>query len=141
MSQRAHSRQLAHTADIGLEVRAASRQLLFTTAARGLTRMLFGVSPANVSLRREVVLAAGDPAELLVAWLNEILVFCETAHAVPAEFLIHQLDGCRLVASIGGEPFDPARHTVERTAKAVTYHQLVVEERSSGWYARVYIDL
>jgi SHS2 domain-containing protein len=132
---------LAHTADIGLEVRADSRELLFTAAARGLTRMLFGASPANASLRREVVLEAADSAELLVAWLNEVLVFCEMAHAVPASFLVHQLTGCRLVASIGGEPFDPARHVVERTAKAVTYHKLVVEERGSGWYARVYIDL
>jgi SHS2 domain-containing protein len=103
--------------------------------------MLFGASPATASLRREVVLEACDPAELLVVWLNEILVFCETARAIPADFQIRELDGCRLVASIGGEPFDPARHVVERTAKAVTYHKLVVEERDNGWYARVYIDL
>jgi SHS2 domain-containing protein len=141
LSPRAQSRLLAHTADIGLEVRADSRELLFAAAARGLKRLLYGASPATARLRREVVLEASAPAELLVAWLNEILVFCEMARAVPAGFLVRELDDCRLVASIDGEPFDPARHVVERTAKAVTYHKLAVEERAGGWYARVYIDL
>jgi SHS2 domain-containing protein len=110
-------------------------------AARGLKSLLFGASPANGTSQREVALAAGDTAELLVTWLNEILVFSETAHVVPASFCIHTLNSCSLTATISGEPFDDARHEVERTAKAVTYHQLVVEERESGWYARVYIDL
>jgi len=92
-------------------------------------------------LHRQIVLEAGDAAELLVAWLNEILVFSETAQVVPASFLINDLQNCRLTATIAGEPFDAARHWVERTAKAVTYHRLVMEERGGGWYARVYIDL
>ncbi|MCM2264181.1 MAG: archease [Desulfuromonadales bacterium] len=136
-----HFRLLAHTADIGLEATAPSREELFVVAARGLTFLLFGKSPAIASICRTVTLDAGDSAELLVTWLNEILVFSETAQVVPAAFLISDLQNCRLTATLAGEPFDPSRHVVERTAKAVTYHQLVVEERHSEWYARVYIDL
>lgn len=134
-------RLLAHTADIGLEATAPSREALFEVTARGLKTLLFGASPAAGTLRREVTLEAGDTAELLVAWLNEILAFSEMAHAVPASFQIHDLKECGLTATIAGEPFDPSRHVVERSAKAVTYHKLVVEERDGGWYARVYIDL
>lgn len=92
-------------------------------------------------MHRKVTVEAGDSAELLVAWLNEILVFSETARVVPASFSIHAFDQCNLTATISAEPFAADRHTVERIAKAVTYHQLVVEERNNGWYARVYIDL
>jgi SHS2 domain-containing protein len=60
---------------------------------------------------------------------------------VPATFEVINLTEQRLLATITGEPLDPARHTIERVAKAVTYHQLTVEERKDGWYARVYIDL
>ena len=134
-------RLLAHTADIGLEATASTVEELFVVAARGLKSLMFGDSPTIATLRREVALEAGDTAELLVAWLNEILVFSETTHAIPASFRIDTLESCRLNATISGEPFDPSRHSVERTAKAVTYHQLVVEERAGGWYARVYIDL
>jgi len=134
-------RLLAHTADIGLEVTAASAEELFVIAARGLRSMLFGVTEAEPAIRLEVRLEGEGWAELLVTWLNEILCLCEMRRLVPADFAILELTEHRLVASVGGEPYDELRHSVERTAKAVTYHQLVVEARDGGWYARVYIDL
>ena len=134
-------RLLAHTADIGLEATAPDRAELFVTAAQGFKTLLYGESPAVAACRYPVRLQAGDSAELLVAWLNEILFLCEARRLVPAQFEILELTGERLTAVVVGEPFDLARHVVERTAKAVTYHQAVAEERQSGWYARVYIDL
>jgi SHS2 domain-containing protein len=136
-----HFRLLAHTADIGLEATAPTPESLFITAANGLRAMLFGISRAKESLRLEVRLGAESRADLLVAWLNEILCLCEMTRLVPATFEIVELTEQRLTATVTGEPFDPDRHTVERVAKAVTYHRLVVEERKGGWYARVYIDL
>lgn len=134
-------RLLAHTADIGLEATAPNVEELFVVAARGLKSLMFGDSPSIAALGRDVAVEANDTAELLVAWLNEILVFSETARAVPASFQIHELKNCSLTATLTGETFDPSRHVVERVVKAVTYHQVVVEERKGGWYARVYIDL
>ena len=141
MSDAAHFRLLAHTADIGLDAVAPTRKELFEVMARGLRAMTFGSSPAEETLRLEVSLEADEPAELLVRWLNEILCLCEMTRLVPADFAISACTDRQLTATISGEPFNPDRHTVERVAKAVTYHQLVVEERDKGWYARVYIDL
>jgi SHS2 domain-containing protein len=141
VKRRAGFRLLAHTADIGLEATAPSRKELFVAAAEGVKSLLFGGSRAKSAFRREVRLSAGDDAELLVVWLNEILFLCESERLVPATFEIVGLTERELVAAITGEPFDPSRHVVERSAKAVTYHHLVVEERNNGWYARVYIDL
>lgn len=141
MKGRGRFRLLAHTADIGLEATASTVEMLFIVAADGLRAMLFGSAPAEPVLRLEVRLEAETRADLLVAWLNEILCLCEMTRLVPAEFAIGECSERRLTATISGEPFDETRHSVQRTAKAVTYHQLVVEERKGGWYARVYIDL
>lgn len=141
MSRAGRYRLLAHTADIGLEVTAASAEELFVIAARGLRSMLFGVTKAEPAIRLEVRLEGEGWAELLVAWLNEILCLCEMSRLVPAEFEIIGLGERQLHAVVTGEPYDASCHTVERTAKAATYHQLVVEARDGGWYARVYIDL
>lgn len=132
---------LAHTADIGLEATAASIEALFVVAARGLRALLYGDSPAADARRVTVRLEADNRPELLVAWLNEILCLCEMTRLVPGDFAVTELTDSSLTASISGEPFDPERHRVEHVAKAVTYHQLLVEERQDGWYARVYIDL
>jgi len=141
LSGRQRFRLLAHTADIGLEANAPNCKELFVATAEGLKVLLFGDSGAGALIHREVRLKAGDLAELLVAWLNEILFLCESERLVPATFEIVAMTSRELVAIISGERFDPARHIVERTAKAVTYHRLVVEERPGRWYARVYIDL
>ena len=141
MSHRSGFCLLAHTADIGLEAFAPNLEELFAVAAQGLKALLFGDSPVRATIHRQVNVEGSDLAAVLVAWLNEVLYLCESAHLVPADFRIESLNEQRLTAVMGGEPFDPARHTVERSAKAVTYHQLLVEERKGGWYARVYIDL
>lgn len=141
LSRRSGFRLLAHTADIGLEAFAPSREELFAVAAMGLRTLLFGDSPARAVSRREVCKEGPDLAALLVVWLNEVLYLCESAHLVPADFQVKSLNQNRLVAVMSAEPFAPDRHTVERVAKAVTYHRLVAEERDDGWYARVYIDL
>lgn len=141
MSEVAGFRLLAHTADIGLEATAPTVGELFAVAARGLRAMLFGSTVGGATMRLEVQLDAESLAELLVVWLNEILYLCELARLVPADFEVVELTGKTLHAFVTGEPFDDNRHIVERTAKAVTYHRLVVEERPGGWYARVYIDL
>lgn len=134
-------RFLDHTADIGLEASAPDCVCLFAAAAEGLRTLIFGTSEAEQVIQYQVHLTAGDRAELLIAWLNEILCLSEMTHLVPAAFEIISVTDQALDAVVSGEPYDPERHHVERVAKAVTYHQLVVEKRNGGWYARVYIDL
>ena len=132
---------IAHTADIGLEASAPTLAGLFVAAAEGFKDLVYGDTPVRMTVRHAVCLEADDVAGLMVVWLNELLYLGESGRLVPANFTIDALDGQNLSATIGGEPFAPGRHTIERIAKAVTYHQLVVEERDGGWYARVYIDL
>jgi len=134
-------RLLEHTADIGLEASAPTLKELFVAAAEGFKVLLYGDTPVSETIHQTVSLQAEDVAALMVAWLNEILYLCESGNLVPAGFWLETVDEWHLCATVYGEPFDLARHSVERTAKAVTYHQLVVEERNRGWYARVYIEL
>jgi hypothetical protein len=65
---------IEHTADTGLRVRAATREELFAEAARALYALLLE-NPADVrpAERHEITLAAGDGADLLHDWLDELL--------------------------------------------------------------------
>ena len=134
-------RLLAHTADMGIEAWAATRSGVYIQAAEGLSLLMFSKSRGRAICRQEVDLTAGDAAELLVAWLNEIVYYCDVFALVPTAFEIEQLDDQHIRGTIHGEPYDDARHAMERQVKAVTYHQLELSRRENGWYARVYVDL
>ena len=45
------------------------------------------------------------------------------------------------LATLQGEPLDPARHPIDTEIKAVTYHQIAVEQVGGRWQARVIFDI
>jgi SHS2 domain-containing protein len=46
-----------------------------------------------------------------------------------------------LLATVHGEPLDPSRHPIDTEIKAVTYHQIAVEQTNGRWQTRVIFDL
>jgi len=134
-------RLLEHTADMGIEAVAESREELFAQAAYGLLEILSGSLEAAAREERIVEVQATDQEELLVSWLNEILYLFETKRFQPVDFEVEEVGWTAMKARVRGEPFDPERHPVQREVKAVTYHQLKVERNDGHWTARVYVDL
>lgn len=134
-------RLLEHTADMGIEACATSREAVVEMMAQGLVTLIFGTFPASARVTEVITVRAEDPVELLVSCLNELVFWSESEDMVPAELHVKSIDNGELVATISGEPFDPDRHGVDRQVKSVTYHQACLEQTSKGWYARVYVDL
>ena len=134
-------RLLEHTADIGLEATATTVEKLFIEAAHALQMVLGGAPEAAPEEVLQVEIGAVDREELLVNWLNELLFLLETRHFYLADLDITRLTATRLHAVLRGEAFDPDRHSFAREIKAVTHHQLRLEESPAGWAARVYLDL
>lgn len=130
-----------HTADLGLRVRAQDLNALFAEAGRGLFSIvvenLDDVRPVET---RSFEIAGIDREYLFFDWLNELLFVCDTERMAFAEFEVH-VTGSGLTATARGEKLDPARHRVSREIKAITYHQLKVEQTTGGWLAEVILDI
>ena len=133
----------AHTADIGLRVRAATLDGLFADAGTGLFSLIV-TNLDEVRLRDEVNIAlASKPGEydhLLLDWLNELLFIFDSRRMVLAKFDV-RIGPTRLQATAWGEPLDPARHRLDHEVKATTYHRLKVEQQPEGWLAEVIVDI
>ena len=130
-----------HTADLGLRVRAATREELFQEAARGLFSMLV-LNPADIRPAQEMQLKLqGDDIEyLLFDWLSELLYHFDTEHLLLGEFNV-QLDDGKLTATCRGEELDPERHQMDHEVKAITYHGLQVAKSGDAWTAEVIVDI
>jgi SHS2 domain-containing protein len=136
-----------HTADVGLEVRAESLEDLLATAARAAFDQMLEDWPAAVEEREEVRSAPpagleGDLGELLVGWLQELLLRFDTRRLVPLEFDFAEAGPGGARARVGFGRFDPARHRGRLEIKAVTYHELAVRcEEGGAWSARFILDV
>ena len=87
-------------------------------------------------------LSAETTEELLFQWLNELIFLSETKHHLYTKFNVALDDtGCRLEATIGGEPMDRGRHVLDHEVKAATRHGLSLRPEQGGWVAEVILDI
>jgi SHS2 domain-containing protein len=130
-----------HTADLGLRIRAASREQLFSEAARALLSVFIS-NPDSVQLlhTHRVRVNGSSPDFLLLDWLSELLYLFDTQQLLLAEFLV-EFDADGLTVRCRGEPLDVARHRLEHEVKAITYHGLKVESVAGVWLAEVILDI
>jgi SHS2 domain-containing protein len=132
----------AHTADLGLRVRAATLEELFADSARGLMSMLVANLDAVRPVEEVRIELAGEAIDLLLFdWLTELLYRFETEHLLLNTFDVIVAENGNLSATCRGEPIDVARHQMDHEVKAITYHQLVVEQRGDEWFAEVIVDI
>ncbi len=134
-------RTIEHSADIGIEVEACSLEELFAGAATGMLSLI--VDPATVAPEapRDVTLDAGDLEELMFKWLNELLYLLGAEGLLPSRIQVHRVEELRIEASVWGEPAEAGRHQALEEIKAATYHDMRVEHREDGWFARIIFDV
>lgn len=132
-----------HTADVGLRIRGEDPTDLFRTAAEALfDYVVANRQDVRVDRTEVVTLRADSMADLLLAWLNELIFRCETGHVLFTSFDIHiSDDGLALEAGIGGESIDRDRHILDHEVKAVTHHGASLELEGSGWIAEIILDI
>lgn len=151
-------REIEHTADLGLEVEAASLEELFQRAAAGMMALVrssdeVDVPEERLGSRARPPAASADPrmiriqldggaeedlAPLLVRWLRELLYLQEVEGFVYRDTTFERLDESGLRANV--RP-DPRPSPQIRELKGVTYHGLEVERAGDRWRARVIFDI
>jgi len=133
-------REFEHTGDTGIELTAPSRGELFRRAAIAMGAMLVGRETVVANLERNVTVAAETDADLMHDLLAELLNLFVVDSFIWRDAMVEEWEGT-LRVTLRGEPFDPTRHDFRGEIKAVTYHQLSVEQGADGWRARVIFDI
>ncbi len=153
-----------HTADLGVEVNAATPSELFADAAKGLTAAICG-NPESITATESIAVTIySDTLEdLLYDWLDEILFRFDAEHFLLAGCESLHLTGdfttdrsrsttnstaysnstaaYSLTTVLRGERFDTGKHQMDREVKAITYHQLAIHCQANQWSAKFVVDL
>ena len=82
-------------------------------------------------------MSADNSAELLVAWLNRLLLGQEIGGELYTRFEIHAISPHGLLGTAYGYLGAPSHTAI----KAVTYYDLDVTQSSEGWTGRITFDV
>ncbi len=128
--------ELEHTADWAFRAYGRDLPELYENAAYALFA-LEGVRDDRATIAREVQVSGIDYESLLVNWLSELLYLQETRGETYTRFTIESLQPTALRAKVEGAPSGP----LNKFVKAITYHNLKIEQKPEGWQATVVVDV
>ncbi|HEX6791298.1 MAG TPA: archease [Candidatus Krumholzibacteria bacterium] len=133
-------REIDHSGDIGLDVRAPTRRALLENATRGLCGLMTWSRVDAVSTR-PIEVRAGTFPDLVVDWLSAVILSAATHAELYAGATLETAEEGVAAGVLHAAPLDPRSHQLRFDVKAATYHDLVVEETPDGFHARVIFDL
>ena len=138
---------IEHTADVGIKVNGATLKELFENAAKGMFHIIAGenniekrIAP-QLHKRIEIKKEVDDLVELLVAWLSELLYVLNKEKLLFCNFKILELNNSGVIGEALGEKIDLSRHPLQTEIKAVTFHNLKIEEDRIGFHCDIIFDV
>jgi len=130
-----------HTADVGIQTFGRTCEELFANAAYALFDLMTDLQRVGNKLSCRVQTEGIDREDLLVRWLSELLFLNATQGYLFKDFSFSIFQPTALEATAYGEIFDPIRHEWKTEIKAVTYHQVTVQEKDGQWEGKVIFDV
>ncbi len=126
---------------MGIWATGAGAAELFEALGLGLYALMTDLRKVRPSQERAVSASGEDAPALVVAYLTELVQLKEADGFLARQVHVRPLGDppTALVASLRGEPFDPARHVAHVDVKAVTFHELEFDPPRGR--ARVIVDI
>ena len=128
--------EIPHTADWSFRAFGKGLRELFENAALAIFA-LEGAESNETKIARTVEVSGIDYESLLVNWLTELLWLQESNRETYQRFQIETLTPTILRAQVFGAPLTQ----LHKVIKAVTYHNLKIEQTADGWNVVVVVDV
>ena len=131
-----------HTADIGIEVETSNISRAFEEAALGFSEIITGGNLPKEFISNDVSMESDNLDSLLVHFISYLIVLFDTDLFISgfAKIEISQGENFLLKGILKGDIYDQSKHGYGVEIKAVSYHQLLVEEGPPS-RLRVILDL
>jgi len=130
--------EIPHTADWSFRAFGQDLAELFANAAFALFALEGAQARSDTNEIARTVEAIGiDRESLFVNWLTELLWLQESNRETYQRFQIDSLSETELRAQVFGKPL----MQLDKIIKAVTYHNLKIEQMTDGWQVVVVVDV
>ena len=132
---------IEHTGDIGIRVYGKELKDLFENASKAFFEILTDRESIEPSFEKQIIVENKGWDRLLVSWLSELLYLFEVDQWLFRNCRINSLTENRIEAICSGEEYDPKRHEIKTGLKAVTHHQMCVQQVNGLWETSIIFDV
>jgi SHS2 domain-containing protein len=135
---------LEHTADVYVAAYGKTMEEAFENAAKATIKVMTDPERVEASTIEEIEIKGSDLETLLYDWIEEILVRFDAYQKLYSEFDVNIIeDNGKLVlkARIGGEVFDPDKHSQNMGVKAITFHRMEIERKPDNITLKFVLDV
>ncbi len=134
-----------HTADIIVEAWGNTLEEMFEEAAKGVSEVMTDIRKVEPKIKKQIVVTGMDLQNLLLRWLEELLILHDSEGLVFSEFHVKKIEEkneeYKLEAIVGGEKFDKNKHESRTHVKAITYAQMEIKKEKDAWRAFFTLDI
>jgi SHS2 domain-containing protein len=128
-------------ADLTVESWGATLEEALANAALAMFNAITPLEAVEARVSRAFEVEGDDMGSMLFNFLDELLYINDVDLLVFSEIqLTVDAEAFKLGAVCRGEAFDLARHVQGIAVKAVTFHEMKVEDRDGKWMVRVVLD-
>ena len=132
---------LDHTADLRIRVLGQDPADLFANAGLALFDLIAGPLPRSAEKWIPLTASADDRADLLVNFLRELLYLWTGEDKMVTVIRVEAISKTSVEARIGFTDYRPGSHVIGHEIKAVTYHQIDVQQVDERWQATIVLDI
>ena len=131
-----------HTADIGIEIESPTLSEAFEEVSLSFSEIITGGSLPELLISKELSLESDNLDSLLVDFLSYLIVLFDTDDFIAglAKLVISKKNSFQLAGKLLGETYNQDKHGYGVEIKAISYHQLLVQEGPPA-HIRVILDL
>jgi SHS2 domain-containing protein len=132
---------IEHTADMGVVGIGDNMAEAFENCAYGMFSQMAELERYKPNVHKSVVAVGTENVELLQRFLSALLVLFDGERVLPIDIEITEISFGRLTAWVDARRIGDDIEWLGPQVKAVTYHQMSVEESGGEWRARAIFDV
>ena len=132
---------IEHTADVGVAGYGATKAEAFENIAYGMFSIVADIGKYQPTGQVEVHAEGDDDLALLQVFLSSLVVLMDGDNLLPLDFEITRLEDGALTCAVAVRPVADDIEWLGPAIKAVTYHEMKVEQQDGGWKAQAIFDV
>jgi len=136
---------LEHVSDAYIAAYGKTLEEAFQNAAEAMFQTMIETRTVSLTLEEMVTAEGRDREALLYNWLETLLLKFDMEGKVYSKFEVEKIEKRNsefaLKATVRGELYDADKHRPKVEVKAVTYHQMKIEEQNGSYRLKFILDL